>query len=85
MTIRLAATPKEILEEGAQPLPVEILKGISLDLKINLWKKIADVLTKLLENDDIDQSLSPLIGGIAPAFLLKVNGSLNIEVDDYMM
>jgi hypothetical protein len=63
---------------------MQILNGISFDLKLNVWKKIADVLLKLIESGDIDGSLLPIIGGIAPAFLLRINGSLDITIDDYM-
>ena len=63
---------------------LQLLNGISLDIKLNVWKKIADVLLKLIESGDIDAQLMPIVGGLAPAFLLKVNGSLNIEIDEYM-
>lgn len=63
---------------------MQLLQGIALDVKVNVWKKIADVLLKLIESGDIDSQLMPIIGGLAPAFLLKVNGTLNIEIDDYM-
>ena len=61
-----------------------LLKGISLDIKLNLWKKIADVLLKIIEAGELDASLMPLLGGLAPAFLLKVNASLDIEIDENM-
>lgn len=84
VTLRLAASPRELLSEGSEPLLSLLLKGISLDVKLNVWKKIADVLLKVVENGDLDQALLPIFGGIAPAFLLKVTGSLNIEIDEYM-
>lgn len=55
-----------------------------MDLKLNVWKKIADVLMKLIESGDVDPSLMPIFGCLAPAFLLKLNGNLDIEIDDYM-
>lgn len=61
---------------------MEILKGISIDIKMNVWKKIADALLKIVESGDMDPSLMALFGGIAPAFLLKVTGNLDIEIDD---
>jgi hypothetical protein len=27
----------------------------------------------------------PIFGGLAPAFLLRVNGKLNLEVDEFML
>lgn len=83
-TLRLSASPKDLLTPGAEPFITQILKGVSLDVKFNVWKKIADVILKLIESGDVDPSLFPIFGGIAPAFLLKISGNLDIEVDDYM-
>jgi len=63
---------------------MELLKGISVDVRMNLWKKFADVVLKLIENGDIDPSILPIVGGIAPAFLLKINGNLDLTIDDHM-
>ena len=49
-----------------------------------MWKKIADVLLKLVEGGEIDAALMPIFGALAPAFLLRVHGKLDIEIDDYM-
>jgi hypothetical protein len=38
----------------------------------------------LVESGDVDPSLYPIFGGIAPIFLLKLNASLNLEVDEFM-
>ncbi len=83
-TLRLAASPVDLLTPGAEPFISQILKGVSLDVKFNVWRKIADVVLKLVESGDVDPSLYPIFGTIAPAFLLKVSGNLNIEVDEYM-
>ena len=63
---------------------MEILKGISLEVRMNLWKKLADVILKLVESGDLDASLLPILGGVAPAFLLRVSGNLDITIDDHM-
>lgn len=63
---------------------LQILGGISVDVKLNVWKKIADVLIKLVEAGEIDESLAPLLGGLSPAFLLKLSLNLDIGVDEYM-
>jgi len=60
------------------------LAGISIDIKLNVWKKIADVILKLLETGELPEALLPILGGIAPAFLLRLNGSLDLHVDDHM-
>lgn len=72
------------MAEGAEPFITQLLRGVSLDIKLNVWKKIADVLLKVIESGDLDSSLMPIFGGIAPAFLLKLTGQLDLEVDDYM-
>jgi hypothetical protein len=53
-------------------------------VKVNVWKKLADVMMKLVEAGEIDSSLLPFLGGLAPAALLKVKGTLDIEVDEHM-
>ena len=84
-TLRFAASPEDLLSEGAEPFITQFLKGISLDVKLNVWKKIADVLLKVIDQGDLDSALMPIFGGIAPAFLLKLTGNLDLEVDDYML
>lgn len=80
---RLAASPKIILE-GEEPVIMELLKGFSLNVKVNLWKKISNVLSGMLSQGQFPESLMPIIGGISPAFLLKINGKIDIEFDDTM-
>lgn len=70
--------------EGEEPVLMELLKGFSLHLKVNLWKKISNVLSSMLSQGQFPESLMPIIGGISPAFLLKVNGKIEIEFDDEM-
>lgn len=82
--MRLGAKPSETLAEGAEPILMEILKGISLEVRMNLWKKLADVILKLVEQGELDASLLPILGGIAPAFLLRVSGNLDITIDEHM-
>jgi hypothetical protein len=80
----LGTSPKELFEEGGEALLMLLLKGINIDVKFHVWKKVADVLLKLVESGDIDPALMPIFGGLAPAFLLRINGNLDIEIDDYM-
>jgi len=49
-TLRLASSPKDFLTtETSESIAANILKGISVDLKLNVWRKITDILIKLLE------------------------------------
>jgi len=84
VSLRLAASPKKLLAEGAEPFILQLLSGISIDIKLHVWKKVADLLLKLIENGQLPDELMPMIGGITPAFLLKLNAKLDITVDDYM-
>ncbi len=63
---------------------MQLLQGISIDFKLNVWKKIADVILKLIENGELPEEMMPILGGIAPAFLLRLNAGLDITVDDQM-
>jgi hypothetical protein len=83
-TLRLVASPEELLTAGAEPFISQLLKGVSVDVKFHVWRRIADVILKLVESGDVDPSLYPIFGGIAPVFLLKLNAALNLEVDEYM-
>jgi hypothetical protein len=58
---------------------------LSLGVRINVWRKISDVLFKLVESGEVDSSLLPFFGGIAPALMLRINGNLNLNVDEEMM
>ena len=51
---------------------------------MNVWRKIADVILKVVEGGELDASLMPIFGGLAPLFLLKLSGHLNLEVDEDM-
>jgi hypothetical protein len=80
--VRLAASPKDLLE-GSDPVLLQVLKGISIDVKLNLWKKISDFVKKLGDSDFM-QAMVPMLGMFAPIALLQVNAALNITVDEYM-
>ena len=53
-------------------------------MKINVWKKLADVILRTVESGDLDNTLMPIFGGLAPLFLLKLTGNLTFEVDQDM-
>jgi hypothetical protein len=80
---KIATSPKELLE-STEPMLLHILKGFSVDIKIHAWKKISDVIMSLVTSGELDQEIMPFLGGISPLFLLKINGNLNIEIDDHM-
>lgn len=82
VSVRLAASPKDILAEGAEPAIKLLLSGLSLEVRVNVWRKISDVLIKTIEQGELDPSVLPVFGILAPAFLLKIKGDLEIEVDD---
>jgi hypothetical protein len=60
------------------------LKGISVDVRINIWRKLSDLLMRIVGNVEVDASLLPILGGIAPLMLLKINGNLDITIDEVM-
>ena len=80
---RLATSPRIILT-GEEPVLMELLKGFSLNVKVNLWKRISTILTGMLSQGQFPESLMPIIGGISPAFLLRINGKIDIEFDETM-
>jgi hypothetical protein len=84
INIRLAASLAELLAPGAEPAILQLLKGCQFNVKINVWKKLADVMMKIVEVGGISSSILPFVGCIGPAALLKVNGTLDIEVDEHM-
>jgi len=63
---------------------MQLLNGISLDIKLNVWKKLADLLMRIVGNCEVDAALLPILGGVAPLFLLQIGGNLDIKIDDYM-
>nr|AAF25622.1 unknown protein [Sterkiella nova] len=83
VSIRLAASPQSILESGESALKL-LLEGIEFELRLNVWRKISTVLMRVIEQGELDASVLPLFGGLAPAFLLKLKGDLQIDVDENM-
>ena len=85
-SLRLGASPAEIFrEEDGEPTLTQLFKGISLGIRVNVWRKISDVLFNIVEAGEVDSSMLPFFGGIAPALMLRINGNLNITVDKPMM
>ncbi|CDW81584.1 ef hand family protein [Stylonychia lemnae] len=84
VSVRLSASPQSLLSEGAEPLLKQILSGLQLEVRVNLWRKISNVLIKVIEQGELDASILPIFGGLAPAFLLRLRGSLEIDVDEEM-
>ena len=82
--MKTAASPKDVLSEGAEPILMQLIKGIQVDLKVNIWKKLFDVLMRVVGNCEVDVNLIPILGGIAPLLLLQINGNLDITIDDTM-
>ena len=83
MTVRLATSPKDVLQ-GSEPALMELLRGVHLDVKTHLWKGLSDVLLKLLDMGGLPEKILPILGGASPLLLLKMNGSLELEIDDEM-
>jgi len=82
--IRLGASLKDFLDPNGEPALTHILKGISVDFKVNVWKKLSDLLMRIVGNVEVDASLLPILGGIAPALLMEINGNLDFIIDEKM-
>lgn len=85
LSIRLATSLKKLLAENGEPFLAQLLKGTSLSVRLNVWRKMSDVIMKVIESSDFDASLLPIFGGIAPAFLLRLNAKLELTVDEAMV
>ncbi len=49
-----------------------------------MWKKLSDLLMRIVGNCEVDASLLPILGGIAPALLMQIGLNLDITVDESM-
>ena len=47
-----------------------------------MWKKFGEMLLRLIEEGNVDPAYIGILGGLSPAFLLKINGCLNLSVDE---
>ena len=83
VSVRLATSPAALFESGESALKL-LLEGLEVEVRLNLWRKVSTVLMKVIEQGELDASLLPLFGALAPAFLLKIKGDLQIEVDENM-
>mmetsp|Transcript_11045 Transcript_11045/g.11139 ORF Transcript_11045/g.11139 Transcript_11045/m.11139 type:complete len:158 (+) Transcript_11045:1135-1608(+) len=63
---------------------MQLLNGISIDLKVNIWKKLSDVLMRVVGNCEVDAQLLPILGGVAPLLLMQIGGNLDVTIDDNM-
>ena len=59
--------------------------GIQLQVRFNVWKRLSDVLIKMIENGEVDTSMMPIIGGLAPTFLMRLNAKLDLTADEHMI
>lgn len=51
---RMASSPKLILE-GEEPILMELLKGFSINVKLNLWKRISKVMTTMISSGNFPE------------------------------
>mmetsp|Transcript_9067 Transcript_9067/g.6819 ORF Transcript_9067/g.6819 Transcript_9067/m.6819 type:complete len:146 (-) Transcript_9067:43-480(-) len=51
---------------------------------MNVWKKLSDILTRVVGNCEVDAALLPILGGIAPLLLLQITGNLDLVIDENM-
>jgi len=49
VSVRLNASPKSLLSDGADALLKQIISGLELEVRVNLWRKISNVLIKVIE------------------------------------
>jgi len=53
--LKLAASPEDLIgEESEEGVVASLLRGFTLEVKLNVWRKLADILTKLAENENFD-------------------------------
>lgn len=75
VSVRLAASPSALFESGESALKL-LLEGLEVEVRLNVWRKVSNVLMKVIEQGELDASVLPLFGALAPAFLLKIKGDL---------
>jgi len=49
-----------------------------------VWRKLSDLIMRIVGNCEVDAAFLPILGGLGPLFLLKLNGSLDITIDEFM-
>ena len=54
MSLRFATSAAKLLAEGGEPVLMQLLDGISIDVKVNLWRKISDLLMRIVGNCEVD-------------------------------
>lgn len=55
-----------------------------MSAKLHVWRKLGDVVLRIIESGEIDSSMLPIFGGIAPAFMLRLNARLDVTIDESM-
>jgi hypothetical protein len=60
------------------------LKGISVDAHVHLWKRVAELARELENSAGNDEDQLVLLAALGPAFLLRIRGTIEIDVDEEM-
>ena len=82
--LRFGMSPKTLFSEGAPSILLQLLEGISIDVKFNIWKKITDIFKQIIDLGAPLGEYSKIVGGISPALLLRLALKLDITIDSYM-
>lgn len=81
-SVSLASGLEELLNDDEQPLLLGLLKGLSINLKLDIWDKYADALGDALNNNEVSGELMPLLLGVTPALIPSINGKLEIKIKE---
>ncbi len=71
-------------EKAKDHILKNLMKGFSIDVKFNIWKKLANVFKEAGKDDEYFGSMGKALIGMSPFAMLKFNGNLNIEINEKM-
>ena len=81
LSLTTSATPAQFFERDGEGIFKLLLKGIQVKGQVQLWKSLSKIFMQILSKD-LDQVPLPVIGVVAPALLLSLNGNIAINCDE---
>lgn len=74
------ANIEEAFEEEAESLPLQLAKGVRAEMKWTAFKEFGKLMSNMVLEDDRVLTLGLM--GVAPKLLFKINGNLDIELEE---
>jgi len=81
--VALGTTVKEVLSNHEVPLIDHLKKGFNIKAELSLISNMKKVIANVLKDDKISKKQRNGLSFLLLSFILKVNGKINVNFDDF--